>query len=1608
MKTIQNKNTRINDVGDHLKELIPENQQAHFSVMVDEIFSHVAAEDLLSYQSDDLKGLMATLFREIQSSPANVSLLFNPSVEEHSWQSSHTILILHHTDIRYLIDSIRNTLSHKKIKIHTLFHAYFSVERNQSGEIINIGPQDKKLSKKDNHELLMYMEIDHHSDIDTLREFNKLINKTINDVQVVAEDYPKMLELIDKASTSLDKHAQNINPETLTETKAFLDWIKNGHFTFLAYDEYKVVKKNIVSVPNTGVGLFRLHDQPKTKLFEEMSNNQIEAANTNSPILFAKSGRLSTVHRAAYSDYIIIRKFNAQGEIIGGFRFMGLYKHNVYLNSAIDIPLIRQKIQSILDRSGIPENTYNYAELSHILGTFPRDELFQANAEHLLDVGLNVLYIQERRKVRLFLRESIDKKFISAIFYAPRDRLNSKLTEQVKTLISSYLDIESSTTSTWLSESTLARCRFVFKLKSPLEKPLDQYELEYKTIELARDWDQDLQAALSDFFGEEKGVSLYQQYRDAFPAGYMDENNPRIAVADIDRMQTLSSSDNHPLGLSFYRAITPESNELKIKIYRRGEQLSLSDMIPVLENFGLQVIEEFPYPIEHETGTFWIYNFTVDFPFNRDIETEQFQQLLSDAFTAVWLNQTDNDAFNQLILKAGLNWRQINMLRAYSRYMKQIAFGFSQKFISSSLSGHTDIVKKLIAFFDCRFNPEKNRSEKTAIRLAEQLNTLFENVASLSEDRILRFFLQLMQATLRTNFFQIQSNNDPKEYISLKLDPHQIKDIPLPRPKYEIFVYSPRVEGVHLRGGKVARGGLRWSDRTEDFRTEILGLVKAQQVKNAVIVPVGAKGGFIAKQLPAADDREAFLKEGIACYQFFIRGLLDITDNIIDGNLIKPKATVCYDDDDTYLVVAADKGTATFSDIANEISHEYRHWLGDAFASGGSNGYDHKKMGITARGAWVSVQRHFREMNIDVQKQSFSVVGIGDMSGDVFGNGMLLSEQIKLVGAFNHLHIFIDPNPEPLASFEERQRLFKLPRSSWEDYNQKLISKGGGIFSRSAKSIILTKEIKNLINTENNAVTPTELISLLLKADVDMLWNGGIGTYVKASSEHHSEVGDKTNDTLRINASELRCKVVGEGGNLGLTQKARIEYALLGGSNFTDFIDNAGGVDCSDHEVNIKILLNQQVADGELTEKQRNRHLEKMTDSVAKLVLHNNYQQTQAIALAHLETVRRTEEYRSVIQSLESTGKLNRALEFLPDDETLSERKSQNMGLSQPELSILIAYTKADMKEALMHTDLGDSIYLEKYLESAFPAMLKQDFAQAIQDHPLRKEIIATQIANDMFNFMGISFVDRMYKSTGASHSDIAKAYVAAKEILSLSNIWQSIENLDHQIPSDLQYSLMLRSSRMVRRATRWIIQNHRTQLDISSIIDLYRQTIHGLESQLYSLLPIPLAEQWQIEKDFLVKKSIPDKLATTLASCDYLYDFLGIVAASHKLNKDINSVAMGFFTIAEKMDLDDFSRHLETKMPTTTHWQVMARESLRDDLEWQHRRLTENFLSHQHYQLENMSDNIDQWLQQQELLVNRWKQLVIEINNHNDSDMAIFSIAVRELSNLSQATSQT
>ena len=1122
-------------------------------------------------------------------------------------------------------------------------------------------------------------------------------------------------------------------------------------------------------------------------------------------------------------------------------------------------------------------------------------------------------------------------------------------------------------------------------------------------IQACRSWQDDYAALTVEAFGEAQGTNVLADFPKGFPAGYRERFAAHSAVVDMQHV--LNLSEKKPLVMSFYQPLTQAGKQiLHCKLYHADTPLALSDVLPILENLGLRVLGEFPYRLRHTNGReFWIHDFAFTYSEGLDLDIQQLNDTLQDAFVHIVNGDAENDAFNRLVLTAGLPWRDVALLRAYARYLKQIRLGFDLGYIASTLNNHTDIARELTRLFKTRFYLARKLTaedlEDKQQRLEQAILSALDDVQVLNEDRILRRYLDLIKATLRTNFYQPDAKGHNKSYFSFKFNPKLIPELPKPVPKFEIFVYSPRVEGVHLRFGNVARGGLRWSDREEDFRTEVLGLVKAQQVKNSVIVPVGAKGGFLPRRLPLGGSRDDIAAEGIACYRIFISGLLDITDNLKDGGVVPPANVVRHDDDDPYLVVAADKGTATFSDIANGIAIDYGFWLGDAFASGGSAGYDHKKMGITARGAWVGVQRHFRERGINVQKDVITVVGVGDMAGDVFGNGLLMSETLQLVAAFNHLHIFIDPNPDPASSFAERKRLFDLPRSAWSDYDSSLMSEGGGIFPRSAKSITITPQMKERFAIEADKLTPTELLNALLKAPVDLLWNGGIGTYVKSSEESHADVGDKANDALRVNGDELRCKVVGEGGNLGMTQLGRVEFGLNGGATNTDFIDNAGGVDCSDHEVNIKILLNEVVQAGDMTEKQRNQLLGSMTDEVAALVLGNNYKQTQALSLAARRAKERIAEYKRLMADLESRGKLDRAIEFLPSEEQLAERIAANQGLSRAELSVLISYSKIDLKEALLKSLVPDDDYLTRDMETAFPPSLVHKFADAMRRHRLKREIVSTQIANDLVNNMGITFVQRLKESTGMSPANVAGAYVIVRDIFHLPHWFRQIEALDYQVPAEVQLTLMDELMRLGRRATRWFLRSRRNEQDAGRDVAHFGPQIAALGLKLDELLEGPTRERWQTRYQSFVEAGVPELLARMVAGTTHLYTLLPIIEASDVTGQDPAQVAKAFFAVGSALDLTWYLQEI-SNLSVENNWQALAREAFRDDIDLQQRAITISVLQMVDAP-EDMDARVALWMEQHRVMVERWRAMLDDLRAATGTDYAMYAVANRELVDL-------
>jgi glutamate dehydrogenase len=1587
-----------------LAQQVGEQELPQLTLFAAQFFGIVALDELSRRRLPDLVGSTLSAWRLLASfDPAAPQVrAFNPDYEKHGWQSSHSVIEVLHPDIPFIVDSVRIELNRRGHSIHTLQNSVLSLRRNPDGslrELLPKGTQGEEVS----HEALLFLEIDRCASNSQLKELEKALLDVLAEVRLVVGDFLPMQE---RARQLRDALGPGQDASELAEIGAFLDWLLDDHFTFLGYEEFVVVDEaDGGHVEYDEASLLGLSRQLRRGLaVEDRHIERFAVDYLRQPALlsFAKAARPSRVHRPVYPDFVSIRELDGEGRVVRECRFVGIYSSTVYNQSVHSIPYIRRKVAEVELRSGFNAHGHTGKELVKVLEVLPRDDLFQTPVDELFDTALAIVQIQERSKIRLFLRTDPYRRFVYALAYVPRDLYSTETRLRIQQVLVERLGASDCEFWTYFSESVLARVQFILKIDPAQNLKIDTAQIEAEAIQACRTWADDYAALVVESFGEARGVQVLGEFPKGFPAGYRERFPAHSAVIDLQHL--LELGEQRPLVMSFYQSSVPGQDYLFCKLYHADTPLALSDVLPVLENLGLRVVGEFPFRLKRRDGReYWIH----DFAFSAagiEVDIPQFNEVLQDAFIHIMQGDAENDAFNRLVLNARLPWRDVALLRAYARYLKQIRLGFDLGYIASALLNHAGIARELVRLFKTRFYLARKLGDDDAAdkqqRLEQAILGALDEVAVLNEDRILRRYLDLIKATLRTNFYQPDAAGRDKPYFSFKLDPKAIPELPRPVPMFEIFVYSPRVEGVHLRFGKVARGGLRWSDREEDYRTEVLGLVKAQQVKNAVIVPVGAKGGFVPRRLPVGGTRDEVQAEAIACYRLFISALLDITDNIVGGEIVPPAGVVRQDADDPYLVVAADKGTATFSDIANGIAQDHGFWLGDAFASGGSAGYDHKKMGITARGAWVSVQRHFHERGVDVQKDEVTVIGIGDMAGDVFGNGMLLSQTLLLVAAFNHQHIFIDPNPEAARSFAERKRLFGLPRSSWNDYDRELISAGGGIFPRSAKSIAISAEMQARFAIQASKLTPTELIHALLKAPVDLLWNGGIGTYVKARSESHADVGDKTNDALRVNGEELRAKVVGEGGNLGMSQLGRIEFGLNGGSSNTDFIDNAGGVDCSDHEVNIKILLGEVVAAGDMTEKQRNGLLAEMTEAVAGLVLANNYEQTQALSLAQRRARERWAEYRRLIADLESRGKLDRALEFLPSDEQMTERAASGHGLTRPELSVLISYSKIDLKEALLASPLADDDYLARDMRGAFPPLLSERFAEAMQRHRLKREIVATQVANDLVNHMGITFVQRLKESTGMGAADVAAAYVIVRDVFHLPYWFRQIEALDYRIAADLQMNLMEELMRLGRRATRWFLRSRRNELHAANDVAHFSAPIAALGLKLAELLEGPPQAAWTQRYQAYVEAGVPELLAGMIAGTGHLYTLLPIVEAADATGREAYEVARAYFAVGSALELTWYSQQI-SNLTVDSNWQFLAREAFRDDLDAQQRAITVSVLRSGGEG--SIEERLQAWLEQHARFVERWRALLGELRSVSGADYAMYAVASRELADLAR-----
>jgi glutamate dehydrogenase len=1580
-------------------------------------YRHVAVDDLISRDPTDIWG-PAMFHRKLgEDRPQGRAKVraFTPSVDDEGWGPGHSVVQVVTDDMPFLVDSVTMELNRHELSTHLIVHPQLKVRRDVTGRLQGMGDGDGDGLLLE--ESWIHIEIDRQTDRSVLQELEKDLRYVLGDVRAAVEDEDKMRSQARTIATDLrDKRPPLPDSET-DEGIRLLDWLADEHFTFLGYREYALETGGdgelLRAVPGTGLGILR-SDQSESASFGSLPLEVRAKAREPRLLVLTKANSRATVHRPAYLDYVGVKRFGDDGQVVGERRFLGLFTHAAYTESIEHIPVLDHKLATVLQRAGLAPDSYDGKDLIEILETYPRDDLFQISVDELFPIAMSVLRLRERKQLRLFVREDEYGRYKSCLVFLPRDRYTTQIRLRIQEILRSAFDGTSVDYSAMVSDSALARLHVVVRGERgrPLPDDVDLAGLEARLAAATRSWAEDLVEAILQEHGEERAGVLTRRYSNAFPEGYKADFPARTACADLQRLEALTEPGQ--ISINLYEPYDGEPGERRLKIYRLGPPISLSHVLPLLHNMGVEVVDERPYGIDPDHGRrSWIYDLGLRYEPSPDVDEADIKELFQDAFTALWRDDVESDPFNTLVLRAGLAWRPVMVLRAYARYLRQTGTTFSERYIEQVLIANPRIARLLVRLFESRFDPHLNSRpdrvpdahEELGSAIGEEIEGALDAVASLDEDRILRSFLAMIRATLRTNYFQRTPSGAPKPYLSLKFDPEAIPDLPLPKPKFEIFVYSPRLEGVHLRFGSVARGGLRWSDRREDFRTEILGLVKAQAVKNTVIVPAGAKGGFVCKRLPDPSDRESFLAEGVASYKQFISGLLDITDNLVGGEVVPAANVVRHDGDDTYLVVAADKGTATFSDIANEVSKSYGFWLGDAFASGGSVGYDHKAMGITARGAWESVKYHFRSLGVDVQNEDFSVIGVGDMSGDVFGNGMLLSEHTRLIAAFDHRHIFLDPDPDPLVSFRERQRLFALPRSSWADYDASLISKGGGVHPRTAKKIPLTPQVRAALGIAGgtSAMTPHELIHAILCAPVDLLWNGGIGTYAKASGETHAEVGDRANDVLRADASELRCKVIGEGGNLGLTQRARIEFALGGGLVNTDFIDNSAGVDTSDHEVNIKILLDRLVRDGELTDKQRDTIFLDMTDEVADLVLRDNIAQNIALAASRAQASSMLHVHGRYLRKLERDGKLKRRLEFLPDEKALAERRQAGLGLTGPEFATLLAYTKLTLEDEIRGSDLPDDPDLASRLVDYFPTPLRERFRGHMDRHPLRREIISTSVVNSMVNDSGITFAFRMGEETGASASDITRAYLVAREVFHMKGFWRSVDELDYQIDTATQISMRLEARKLTERGARWLLHNRRMPFDIRDTVDFFATGAATLAVHMPKLLVGRDLEGFEDRRDRFTERGVPDQLAEHVAMMVPAFSAFDLVEIANSTGRPVEEVAEVYFDLAERLQLSRLRERI-IQLPRDDRWNSMARSALRDDLYAAHAALARDVLVTSEAGVAP-EQRLAVWADKNSAAVGRAAQTLSEIWESDNLGVATLSVALRAIRTLVTAS---
>jgi len=1563
-------------------------------------YAHVPYEDLQNRSSTILGQAAVSHLEFAKTRKIGKPLLriFNPTEDKHGYQSAFTIIEVVNDNMPFLVDSVSAAIIGQNLSIQMTVHPLLRVHRDNRGKLLKLASMSDEGGMVESY---IRFAVDRESDLQHLNVLEHQIQKVLADIRVAVRDWRKMRDKMLEAASSLHRGPVGADPALRVETDALLQWMAGDHFTFLGYREYKLRKRGeaLYLVPVKGSGLGVLSKDERGGRAVELSKEMRRHTRTKDWLIITKANSRSTVHRHSYLDYVGVKVYDRNGNAIGEKRFIGLFTSVAYSESPRNIPLLRLKVQRVLEKAQVDPAGHRGKALLHIIESFPRDELFQSTVHDLVRTTIGILNLQERTRVKFFLRRDSFRRFFSCIVYIPREKYTTEIRRRVEEILLEEFHGLSVESSVQITDSPLARLHSIVRTGVGERPRISIRHIEERIAQAVVTWRDHLREQLVEIFGEDEGLALFREYGESFPPAYEDDTVPRTACLDVKRIDGLLKGE-HQEFLLLHQPAGTAPDRLHFLAFQKDEPLLLSKVLPILEDLGTDVLSEHPYELTLRNGeTFWIQDFQLRCDLVADLDLDAAAVRFQESFRQTLSGESESDNFNELILAAELDARQTSLIRCFAKYILQLGIPFSQNSMEEVLVAHSDLAGALIKQCEYQFDPtlsKKKRDERLSACLAK-VERRVARARNLDEDRILSAFAGAISATLRTNYFQRDDDGQPKPYISIKLDPGKLAEVPLPKPKYEIFVYSPRVEGVHLRGGDIARGGIRWSDRREDFRTEVLGLMKAQVVKNTVIVPTGAKGGFIPKRLPDGD-REAIMAEGIACYKLFISGLLDITDNVVGDKIVTPENVVRRDGDDPYLVVAADKGTATFSDIANRLSADYGFWLDDAFASGGSVGYDHKKMGITARGAWEAVKRHFREQGVNVQTDPFTVVAIGDMSGDVFGNGMLLSRKIRLVAAFNHMHIFLDPDPHLAGSFRERQRLFRMDRSSWADYKDNLISKGGGVYSRDAKQIKLTAEVREMLGTAEKSMQPLQLIRAILRMPVDLLWNGGIGTYIKASTESHAEVGDKNNDNVRVNANELRCKVIGEGGNLGLTQRARVEYSMNGGRVNTDFIDNSAGVDCSDREVNIKILLSTAEQEGRLTRKNRNKILVDMTDDVAAFVLRSNYLQTQSISMMEARATERLDETARLITNLEKTGLLDRGLEFLPDEVEIDERRQRKQGLTRPELAVVLSYAKIDLYDGLV----GSSQELDDFLttdpQRYFPPLLRRRFLNLLPGHRLSRQILATLIANNIVNRMGPAFVKRVQVDTSADVVTIARAYVVAREVCQCSDIWHNIEALDNEIPATLQQSMMFEVSRILRHACYWLIERYGDELDIVDAVAQLKEGMAKIYSRATSIVTGTAKERQKSSAQEYIRDGVPEKLAKQMAALTLTRGALDISDMANLHKKSVTDTARMYAAMSDRLGIVWMNRCVEG-LAVDGRWQALARSNLRDDFYRIRREFATELLGSRARRAP--IEVFSAWCEKNGTAIRKYDAILAEMRLRHEMDFATLSVAAQELRKL-------